>query len=219
MRRTVYLSWASIVPLLVSPAASAEPAVFVPRNDGGDVVLFDAGQGELGGLRNYTASWRKGSDLKPTATPVSKGGQPWIEFAFHGRQGMACSTFCFDKPPAPDVGRQYRGIRLVMHCDRDDYADRSQAILPVRLTNDVKRFDTASATRATLDNRYVWSIDDAHGAPVHLFQWEWANPRPDEEIVQVIAEHDGILDVSLAVFAVSGRALRSDTVADTGHGR
>ena len=43
---------------------------------------------------------------------------------------------------------------------------------------------------------------------MHLFQWEWVNPKPDEEIVRVVAEHDGILDVSLLVFAVSGRAPR-----------
>jgi len=89
------------------------------------------------------------------------------------------------------------------------YADGSRAVLPVRLTNNVKRFDTASATRATLDNRYTWTLDDANGEPVHLFQWEWVNPRPDVEIVRVIAEHDGILDVSLSIFAVSGRAPRS----------
>jgi hypothetical protein len=87
------------------------------------------------------------------------------------------------------------------------YADGSQAVLPVRLTNNIKRFDTASATRATLDNRYTWTIDDANGAPVHLFQWEWVNPRPDEEIVQVTVQHDGILSVSLVLFAISGRSL------------
>jgi hypothetical protein len=87
------------------------------------------------------------------------------------------------------------------------------------LTNNVKRFDTASGTRSTLDNRYTWSVDDANGAPVHLFRWEWVNPRPDEEIVGVIAEHDGILDVSLSLFAVSGRTLRPDTVAEKGHRR
>jgi hypothetical protein len=37
--------------------------------------------------------------------------------------------------------------------------------------------------------------------------------------VRVIAERDGILDVSLSVFGVSGRVMRSDSVADTGHGR
>jgi hypothetical protein len=36
------------------------------------------------------------------------------------------------------------------------YADGSQATLPVRLANNVKRFDTASATRAALDFRYTW---------------------------------------------------------------
>jgi hypothetical protein len=86
-------------------------------------------------------------------------------------------------------------------------------MVPVRLTNNIKRFDTASTTRATLDNRYTWTIDDANGTPVHLFQWEWVNPRPDEEIVCVNAEHDGILDVSFSVFAVSGRVVRPGTVA------
>ncbi len=92
------------------------------------------------------------------------------------------------------------------------YADGSHAVLPVRLTNNIKRFDTAAATRATLDNRYAWPLDDANGQPVHLFQWEWVNPRPDEEIERIVAQHDGILDVSLSVFAVSGRITRSDSV-------
>jgi hypothetical protein len=89
------------------------------------------------------------------------------------------------------------------------YADGTRAVLPVRLTMNVKRFDTASATRATLDNRYAWSVDDAAGQPVHLFQWEWVNPHPDREIVGVDAEHDRVLDVSLLVFAVSGRTRRA----------
>jgi hypothetical protein len=85
------------------------------------------------------------------------------------------------------------------------YADGSRAVLPVRLTMNVKRFDTASFTRSALDNRYTWSIDAADGRPVHLFQWEWVNPRPDAEIVGVDAEHDHLLDVTLVLFAVSGR--------------
>ena len=85
------------------------------------------------------------------------------------------------------------------------YADGSQVVLPVRLTMNVKRFDTASATRATLENRYTWSIDDASGRPLHLFQWEWVNPNPDREIVRVVAEHDNVLDVSLLLFALSAR--------------
>ncbi|MBI5687312.1 MAG: hypothetical protein HZC54_19740 [Verrucomicrobia bacterium] len=85
------------------------------------------------------------------------------------------------------------------------YADGSQATLPVRLTTNIKRLDTASATRSALDVRYTWTLDDANGQSVHLFQWEWVNPRPDVEIVRVVAEHDNILDVSLLLFAISGR--------------
>jgi hypothetical protein len=33
------------------------------------------------------------------------------------------------------------------------------------------------------------------------------NPKPDQEIVGVTAAHDHVLDVSLLVFAVSGRPL------------
>ena len=91
------------------------------------------------------------------------------------------------------------------------YADGSQATLPVRLTNNIKRFDTASATRAALDTRYTWVLDDANGQPVHLFQWEWVNPKPDMEIVRVVAGHDNILDVTLLLFAVSGRNVADQT--------
>jgi hypothetical protein len=85
------------------------------------------------------------------------------------------------------------------------YADGSRAVLPVRLTANVKRLDTASASRAALDSRYTWAVEDANGKPVHLHQWEWVNPKPDEEIVRVVAEHDHVLDVSLLLSAVSGR--------------
>lgn len=87
------------------------------------------------------------------------------------------------------------------------YADGSQTVLPVRLANNLKRFDTASATRATLDSRYTWTLNDAGNQPIHLFQWEWVNPKPDTEIVRVMARHDNVLDVSLLLFAVSGRSV------------
>ena len=44
----------------MSAAAATEPAVFVPWNDGNDVMLFAAGRDELDILRNYTASWKQG---------------------------------------------------------------------------------------------------------------------------------------------------------------
>ena len=85
------------------------------------------------------------------------------------------------------------------------YVDGSTVTLPIRLTNNIKRFDTASATRATLDNRYVWALKVPGSAPLHLYQWEWVNPRPDQPIEKVTAGHDGVLDVSLIVLALSGR--------------
>ncbi len=96
----------------------------------------------------------------------------------------------------------------VVHWD-----DGSQAVLPVRLTLNIKRFDTSSLNRATNDNRYVWSLTDASGRGLHLYQWEWVNPKPDLEIVKLVARHDNELDLSLILFALSAREL------DTGGAR
>jgi len=91
------------------------------------------------------------------------------------------------------------------------YADGATAALPIRITDNIKRWDTAAATRASLNCRYTWALDVAGHSPAHLFQWEWINPAPEKEIVRVVAEHDNILDVSLMLFAVSGRE-----IADSG---
>jgi hypothetical protein len=93
----------------------------------------------------------------------------------------------------------------VVHWD-----DGTHAVLPVRLTYNIKRLDTSSENRATNDNRFVWSVPDAAGDPVHLYQWEWANPKPDRDIVRVAARHDGELDVSLILLALSGRSVRAE---------
>ncbi|HUT94638.1 MAG TPA: glycoside hydrolase family 20 zincin-like fold domain-containing protein [Thermoguttaceae bacterium] len=121
MTRRIYLSWASAFTLLASSTAMAEPPAFVSAKHGGEVLLFDAGSHDLNGVRNYTARWKKGSDLLPTATPVSKDDSNWIEFTFRGRHGMACSTLYFEKLPEPDAGMQYQGIQFILDCDRDDY--------------------------------------------------------------------------------------------------
>jgi hypothetical protein len=58
MTTKAFFAWISAVILLGSSVARAEPGVFVPWKDGGNVVLFDAGRGEMDGLSTYTASWR-----------------------------------------------------------------------------------------------------------------------------------------------------------------
>ena len=93
----------------------------------------------------------------------------------------------------------------VVHWD-----DGSHAVLPVRLTLNVKRLDTSSGNRATNDNRYVWSVPDATGSAMHFYQWEWVNPKPDRDIVRVVARHDDELDVALILLAVSGRSVRAN---------
>ena len=87
------------------------------------------------------------------------------------------------------------------------YEDGEELVLPVRLTLNIRRFDTSSTNRATNENRYVHVLKDHNYDPLHLFQWEWVNPRPDKTIVKVVARHDKHLDVSLILFSVSGRSV------------
>jgi hypothetical protein len=92
-----------------------------PVKEAGGAVLFEAGHSDPAAINNYTASWRKGSDLAPATRPVTKNGEPYVEFSFRGSQGMACSTIYFEPTPPPDSGKIYRGLRLITDCDRDDY--------------------------------------------------------------------------------------------------
>jgi len=87
------------------------------------------------------------------------------------------------------------------------YEDGETAVLPVRLTMNIRRFDTDSRNRATNNNRYVYTVKDANQGDVHLFQWEWVNPKPDKRILKVVARHDTELDVTLILLAVSGRSV------------
>lgn len=85
------------------------------------------------------------------------------------------------------------------------YEDGAELVLPIRFEYNIRRFDVPSINRTTNDNRYVHRLEDSNGSDVFLCQWEWVNPRPDKWIVEVVARHDNELDVSLMLFAVSGR--------------
>jgi len=87
------------------------------------------------------------------------------------------------------------------------YADGREQVVPVRFSNNIRRFDTPSRNRGTTDNRYVLVLKDHSYDPIHLFQYEWANPRPDVEIEKIVARHDNELDVSLILFAITGRSV------------
>jgi len=103
------------------PASAAKVPTVTPVKEAGEAVLFEAGRSDPAAINNYTASWRKGSDLVPSTRLVTKDGESYVEFSFRGRQGLACSTIYFEPPPPPDAGKIYRGLRLIIDCDRDDY--------------------------------------------------------------------------------------------------
>ncbi len=87
------------------------------------------------------------------------------------------------------------------------YADGEKIVLPVRLTMNIRRFDTQTRNRGTNENRHVYALKDVNKKSVHLFQWEWVNPRPDKVIDRIIVQHDNELNVSLVLMAVSGRSV------------
>ena len=87
------------------------------------------------------------------------------------------------------------------------YEDGSNSVLSLRFEYNIRRFDVPSLSRATNDNRYIHTLKAIDGTEVHLFQWEWVNPRPDQRILTVDVRHDNDLDVELVVFAISGRTV------------
>jgi len=85
------------------------------------------------------------------------------------------------------------------------YADGTELTIPVRLTTSIRRYNSQSKNRATNENRYVRVLHDANYDPVHLYQYEWVNPHPEKTIESVTARHPHGFEVSLVLFAVSGR--------------
>jgi hypothetical protein len=102
--------------------AAAKPMTITPMKENGEVILFDSDTHDLNTINNYTAGWKKGSDIVPVAKEVTKGGEKYVEFSFSGNKGMACSTIYFSEIPDPDESMMYTGIVLVMDYDGDDYA-------------------------------------------------------------------------------------------------
>ena len=142
---------------------------------------------------------------------VLREGVPAVTLPVRGRYSslVFLHTAFIDRPDDPRArGAAHRawlyGWPLgdyVVH-----YRDGQTAVLPLRLGMNIKRLDTTSLNRATLENRFVQTLRDSNGKAVHLFQWEWVNPRPDEEIVQVDVRHANALGVTLILMAVSGRS-------------
>ncbi|MFO8013460.1 MAG: glycoside hydrolase family 20 zincin-like fold domain-containing protein, partial [Phycisphaerae bacterium] len=90
-------------------------------SDAGAPVLFDAGRDAPSAIRHYTAKWIEGSNLEPVARRVEADGRAWIEIRYRGARGTACSTLQVEKVPAPPAGRRWKGLEVLLACDRDDF--------------------------------------------------------------------------------------------------
>ena len=105
---------------LVSFGVASEP--IFPAKENGEVVLFDAAKHGPEVFRNYTASWKKGSNLVPVTRPVTKDGEKFIEISYERERGTAISLIRFENIPEPPEGMRYNGIKLVVDYDKDDYS-------------------------------------------------------------------------------------------------
>jgi hypothetical protein len=88
------------------------------------------------------------------------------------------------------------------------YEDGSQITVPILSDTNIYWIDTHPLTRTTLDNRYIYSIKDANGKDLQLYQYEWVNPHPDKKITKVTLANDGILDQDVLLFALSTRQVK-----------
>ena len=116
------LSLATIVGLLALDSFAAGPAPITPTRYEGTLVLFDAARHGAEVFRNYTASWKKGSNLIPVMKPVTKNGEKFIEISYDKEQGTAISLIRFKSLPEPAAGTRYNGIKLVIDYDKGDYS-------------------------------------------------------------------------------------------------
>ena len=73
----------------------------VPARENGEVVLFDAAKHGPEVFRNYTASWKEGSNLVPVMKPVTKDGEKFIEISYEKERGTAISLIRFESLPEP----------------------------------------------------------------------------------------------------------------------
>ncbi|HCO93264.1 MAG TPA: hypothetical protein DIU00_04815, partial [Phycisphaerales bacterium] len=171
---------------LQGPVAPAAPlAKFSPVSQDGGLALFDAAIHDISAIRNYTASWQKGSDLTPIMNPIVKDGRRFAEYTYRGKRGLACSTFWFENVPAPDEGMVYRGIRFTIDYDKDDFAkvsakasftDGTGLDAPLTLEPGCKDYDFTKGFRraktpitwSTLNYLWLSASADGKGNPLRF---------------------------------------------------
>ena len=149
--------------LVAAAGAAAEVQRVTPARQGAEVVLFDAARHDAV-FRHYTASWRKGSDLVPTAKRAVTDGRRFLEIRYTGVRGMACSTIWFEALPPPGPGRQYGGLALLIDCDRDDFP---------RISVQAAFSDETSLTKALVLDKGLHTYDITRGFRRARFPPKW----------------------------------------------
>ena len=110
-----------LVSALTLQTFGAETSPVTPVHRDGALILFSAVRHAPGVFRNYTASWKKGSNLVPATQPMTKGGDAFVEFSYVGEQGTAISLLRLEHLPHPPIDTRYSGVRLVIDYEKDDY--------------------------------------------------------------------------------------------------
>jgi len=116
-----------VVSLFAANSFSAVPSPITPARGRDALVLFDAARHGPEAFRNYTASWRKGSELVPVTIPVTKGAEKFVQFSYKKDKGTAISLIRFENLPRPPGGVRYNGIKLVIDYDKQDYTHVAQS--------------------------------------------------------------------------------------------
>ncbi len=95
-----------------------------PIKKGDEIILFNTSKDEVDVIRNYTAEWKKESNLTPHTRIVTKDGENWVEFSYTGNKGDAWSTIYFKEHIIEHIiKRGVRGIKLRINYDKNDYAN------------------------------------------------------------------------------------------------
>ncbi|MGD8500783.1 MAG: hypothetical protein PVJ86_09060, partial [Phycisphaerales bacterium] len=150
------LGLAVAVSLFTMDSFSAVLQPIAPTRRGNEVILFDAAVHGPDAFRNYTASWRKGSELVPLAVQVTKNAERFVQFSYEKEKGTAISLIRFENLPHPPEGTRYSGIRLVIDYDKQDYthisiasrfSDNTQVTTPLVLEQGINEYDISGGFR------------------------------------------------------------------------
>lgn len=87
------------------------------------------------------------------------------------------------------------------------YMDGSNAIIPLRLRDNINLSGIKSLLSPCFNCRYIMPIKDSSGNYLFLYQYEWVNPDPEKEI-QSVELTQTVFDFDLLLFAVSGRKVK-----------